>query len=225
MKEQYQVPWYNTFGRAILLPLLRFAFSTLGRLEVTGKENIPTGTPYLVVFNHVSLYDAPVVVSNWPEKPEVLGASDVWNRPGQNVLARIYGGIPIHRGEVDRIAMYKMVSALESGRPLLVAPEGGRSHQPGMRRGKPGAIFVLEKVDVPIIPVGVVGTTDDYLSNLLHFRRPMATVKIGKPFRIPAEIGGEGTRTEKYQMRVDYIMQRIADLLPEAYKGVYASKP
>ena len=145
MKDTYHIPWYNKLARNIILPAFRLIFNGLSKLTVEGMENFPKEGPYLIIFNHVSLYDAPVVVSHLPEIPEVLGASDIWNRPGQDFLARAYGGIPIHRGEVDRNAMYKMLAAIKAGHPLMIAPEGGRSQKPGMRRGKPGIIFLLEK--------------------------------------------------------------------------------
>jgi 1-acyl-sn-glycerol-3-phosphate acyltransferase len=222
MSETYHVPWYNRFARILILPLFRLIFRTLSHVEDRGFENIPAGQPYLLVFNHVSLYDAPLVASHWPENLEILGASDVWNRPGVSILAKAYGGIPIHRGEVDRTAMNKMLAVLENGIPLMVAPEGGRSHKPGLRIGKPGIAFVYEKMKIPFVPVGVVGTTDDYLSNIIHLRHPHAGINIGKSFYLPEDLGQELHRSQKYQIQVDYVMRKIAELLPPEYRGVYA---
>jgi 1-acyl-sn-glycerol-3-phosphate acyltransferase len=222
MTKTYHVPWYNRFARSLILPIFRLLFQTLGKVEAEGYENIPLGKPYVLVFNHVSLYDAPLVVSHWPENLEVLGAVDVWSRPGVDILAKAYGGIPIHRGEVDRTAMNQMLNVLENGIPLMVAPEGGRSHKPGLRIGKPGIAFVNEKMSIPFVPVGVEGTTDDYLSNLIHFRHPHARINIGQAFFIPVEIGADLPRSQRYQAQVDYVMRKIGDLLPAEYRGVYA---
>ncbi len=221
MTSPYKVPLINRILRVIILKTLRLIFDLLSRVERVGIDKIPVGKPYLLVFNHVSLFDPPVLLSYWPEKPEVLGAVDVWNRPGQDLLAKAYGGIPIHRGEVDRTAMNKMLQALESGRAIAVAPEGGRSHSPGMRRGKPGIAFLLEKHQIPIIPVGIVGTTEDFLANLLKLKKPKVLLNIGDPFFLPAGIGVELSRSDAYQLRVDYVMHRIAELLPEQYRGYY----
>lgn len=223
MTEPHRIHWYNSLARKIIIPVFRMIFSKLGEVTITGQENIPIGTPYLMVFNHVSIMEAPILVSFWPETLEVLGAKDVWDRPGQNFLARAYGGIPINRGEVDRTAMYRMLQVIQSGKPLMVAPEGTRSHQPGMQRGKPGIAFVVEKLNVPIVPVGIVGTTEDYLSNLLGMKHPEISLSIGEPFQLPSELGESLKRSEAYQIQVDYVMVKIAVLLPEEYRGVYST--
>ncbi len=221
MTSPYKVPLINRILRVLILKTLRLIFDLFSRVERVGIEKIPVGKSYLLVFNHVSLFEAPILLSYWPEKPEVLGAVDVWNRPGQDLLAKAYGGIPIHRGEVDRTAMKKMLQALEAGRAIAVAPEGGRSHTPGMRQGKPGIAFLLEKYRIPIIPVGIVGTTEDLLSNLLKLKMPKVTLNIGDPFFLPIGLGDDLSRSEAYQVRVDYVMHKIADLLPEEYRGYY----
>lgn len=222
MNQPHQIRWYNRLARTVLLPIFRVLFSKMGKIQITGQENIPLGTPYLMVFNHVSILEAPVLVSFWPETLEVLGAKDIWDRPGQNLLARAYGGIPINRGEVDRTAIYKMLQVIESGNALMVAPEGTRSHVPGMQRGKPGIAFIVEKLKAPIIPVGVVGTTEDYISNLFRFKRPLVTLTVGKPFQLPTDLGEGLKRSEAYQVQVDYVMGKIAELLPADYRGFYA---
>lgn len=221
MTATYHVPLINRIFRVIILKTFRFIFGVFCRVVTTGLDKVPVGESYLMVFNHVSLYEAPVLLSYWPEKPEVLGAVDVWNRPGQDLLAKAYGGIPIHRGEVDRSAMNKMLEVLEAGLAIAVAPEGGRSHTPGMRRGKPGIAFLLEKYRILIIPVGIVGTTEDLLSNLIRLKKPRIHLNIGDPFFLPDGLGDDLPRSKAYQQRVDYVMGKIADLLPEEYRGYY----
>lgn len=178
----------------------------------------------MLVFNHVSIFDPPFMIAFWPELPEVLGAIDVWNRPGQNILAGLYGAIPIRRGEVDRAAMEKMLRVLRGGRPLMVAPEGTRSHEPGLQMGKPGIIYIIEQTKVPVIPVGIVGTTDDFLKRVLRWERPQLEMNIGEPFYLPSIDEAGLTPKEIRQRKVDYIMRKIAALLPDAYRGIYASQ-
>lgn len=222
VEKPYHVPWYNRLSRSIALPLFRTIFSHFSRIEVDGMENIPLRQPYLLVFNHVSLFEAPIIGAYWPEGLEVLGAHEVWERPGQGLLARIYGGIPIRRGEVDRTAIRRMVDVLRSGQALMLAPEGTRSQKPGMQIGKPGVMYVYEKKKVPFVPVGMVGTTVDFLSNLLHGKNPQAQMHIGKPFFLPEGLGTGQRRSEVYKVQVDYVMHRLAELLPLAYRGVYS---
>ncbi|MBN2256903.1 MAG: 1-acyl-sn-glycerol-3-phosphate acyltransferase [Anaerolineaceae bacterium] len=197
----------------------------LGPIELIGRENIPTSGAYLVVFNHVSLYDAPLLLAIWPGALEALGAQDIWGRPGQNILVKSYGAIPILRGEVDREAATRVLAALRSGRPVMMAPEGGRSHGRGMAQGKSGVVYFIEATGVQVLPVGVVGTKDDYYQQGSRGLRPEVKVIVGKAFDLPTELGANAASPrEVRQMKVDFIMCRIADLLPEEYQGYYKSE-
>jgi 1-acyl-sn-glycerol-3-phosphate acyltransferase len=222
--KQYHPPfWVRVLSRPFLRIVLGLLFRILARIKITGKENVPMGKPYIVAINHVSLFDPPFTGVFWPEQLEAMGAVDIWSRPGQGILARMWGGIQVHRGEYDRAMLETVLSVLSSGYPLLIAPEGGRSHAPGLRVAKPGIAFLIEQSKVPVIPVGIVGTTDDFMQNALKGKRPLLEMKIGKPILFPAA-QPEGTgRRENRQRNADLVMQRIAELLPEDYRGVYAS--
>ncbi len=218
----YRPPLHFRVLRWVLRHLFRVVFRTMARVNITGLENIPAEGPYFIVFNHVSLFDPPVVLTFWPTAPEALGAADVWNRPGQNILAKLYGGIPIQRGEVDRKAMERMLQVLRAGYPLMMAPEGGRSHVPGMRPGKSGLVYLIERTHAPVIPVGITGTTDDFLKKALSGKRPAIEMKIGEAFALPeVEPAGELPKAVR-QRKIDYVMARLASLLPREYRGVYA---
>lgn len=224
MTENYQVSNRIRTNRAFLRPLFRFIFRLLGKVKVTGLENVPEKGPYLIAFNHVSIYDPPVVVAFWPAPPEILAAVEIWSRKGQSQLARLYGAIPIRRGEIERDVMLRLLSALRAGNPLLVSPEGTRSHTPGMQQAKTGIIYLVDKTNVPIIPAAVVGTTDDFFQKALHGKRPEIQLRIGQAFTIPPEIASEPglAPRDARQRKVDYIMMRLAALLPETYRGFYA---
>jgi 1-acyl-sn-glycerol-3-phosphate acyltransferase len=211
--------------RILIRPIFRLIFYILCRVKVTGKENVPRRGAYLIAINHISLYEAPFILSFWPSAPEVIGAVDIWSKPGQSTLARLYGGIPVHRGEYDRRAIDAGLNVLNSGRPLLIAPEGGRSHVPGMRRAQPGIAFLMDLVQVPVLPVGFIGTTDDMMDQALHRKKPRIEMRIGKPFYLPHSEGKGGARRESRQRNADLVMYRIADLLPVEYRGVYQDDP
>jgi len=219
----YRLAWWRRWlARPFVRVVLRLILHILAPVKITGKKNIPLGSPYIVAINHVSLFEAPFVGGFWPEQLEVIGASDIWDRPGQNILARLWGGIPVHRGDYDRAAVEGVLSALRSGFPLLIAPEGGRSHTPGMRRAQPGIAYVAEQTGLPVIPVAIVGTTDDFFHKATIGKRPPLEMRIGKPIQLPP-VEGKGTeRRNSRQDNADLVMRTIAGLLPEEYRGVYA---
>jgi 1-acyl-sn-glycerol-3-phosphate acyltransferase len=74
---------------------------------------------------------------------------------------------------------------------------------------------------VPVVPVGIVGTTDDFLERALHFKRPRLEMRIGEPFTLPGVQGKGSERREALQANADQIMQAIAALIPPEYRGVY----
>jgi 1-acyl-sn-glycerol-3-phosphate acyltransferase len=223
--EKYRLAWWR---RGLARPLIRVVlgalFHILAPVKIAGKKNVPLRKPYIAAINHVSLFEAPFVGAFWPEQLEVIGASDIWDRPGQNILARLWGGIPIHRGEYDRAAMEGVLSALRSGYPLLIAPEGGRSHAPGLRLAKPGIAYIAEQTGLPVVPVGIVGTTDDFWQKASRGKRPQLEMHIGKPFQLPLVEGKGAERRESRQRNADLVMRHIAGLLPEEYRGVYADR-
>ena len=222
MNEPYRTPIHSRFARPVIGFALKSLFMLMSPIVITGQENIPLGEAYIVAMNHVSIFDPPFIVVFWPEWLEIMGASDVWDRPGQGQLARAYGAIPVHRGEYDREVLKRVIHALKCGRPLLIAPEGGRSHVTAMRRAHPGVAYLVERTGVPVVPVGLVGTTDDYWHRGSRGQRPQLEMRIGKPIHLPSVEGkGEARRTSR-QNNADIVMNHIAGLLPEDYRGVYA---
>jgi 1-acyl-sn-glycerol-3-phosphate acyltransferase len=219
--KPYSVPLFNRICRRIFRPLFRLLFHALSSVKIIGRENIPVGKAYIINMNHVSLYDPPLLIAFWPTPPEGAAAIDVWRKPGQGLVARIYASIPVHRGEYDRKATDTMIAALNSGRPLLLAPEGRRSHGQGMHRAMPGVAYLVEKTKVPVVPVGVAGTTDDFFDRAIHFHRPKVEIHIGKPIILPAVEGKGAVRREALQANADRIMREIGALLPAEYRGVY----
>lgn len=197
-------------------------FRILGRVRVVGRENVPLGQPYIAAVNHVSIIDPPAVLTFWPETLEAIGAVDVFDKPIQGQMLRMYGTIPVHRGEYDRALLEKMLALLASGRPLMIAPEGGRSHVTAMRRAKPGVGFILQRAGVPVVPVGLVGTTGDFIKRGLRGERPRIEIRIGKPIYLPPVPEDPAARRLGRQQLADLIMSYIAGLLPEEYRGVYS---
>jgi 1-acyl-sn-glycerol-3-phosphate acyltransferase len=218
----YHVPLRFKIIRPIAKSIFRELFQLLARIKIVGKENIPYGKPYVVAMNHVSIFDPPFVGAFWPEQLEIIGASDVFDKPGQGLVLKMYGVIPVHRGDYDRSLFTKIISIIKSGHPLLIAPEGGRSHDTAMRRAKPGISYIVEQTGVPVLPVALIGTTEDFWQRAKRGQKPSLEMRIGKPVTLPP-ITARGT--EKHTARqnnADLVMSYLAGLLPEEYRGVYA---
>ena len=222
MSETYSVPFRYQLSRPVIKGVFRLIFHILGKVNVTGKENIPYGKPYVVAMNHISIFDPPLIGSFWPEDLEIIGASDVFEKPGQGEVLKIYGVIPVHRGEYDRALMQHVINAINSGYPLLIAPEGGRSHVTAMRPAQPGVAYIVEKTEVPVIPVGILGTTDDFWQRAKRGERPQLELRIGKPIDLPSITEKGAARREARQRNADLVLRYVAGLLPEDYWGVYA---
>lgn len=218
----YRVSAGRMAARYVLGVPIRLIAHSLTRVTVIGAENVPLGTPYLAAQNHISIFDPPYVLAFWPEVLEVIGASDIWYKRGQRQLAQWYGVTKVHRGGYDREMIDTVLRVLRAGRPLLIAPEGGRSHVPALRRAKPGVGFLMDATQVPVVPVGLTGTTEDMFSLGIRGKRPSVTIRIGKPFTLPPiESQGVDRRLAR-QVNADLVMAHIAGLLPESYRGVYA---
>jgi 1-acyl-sn-glycerol-3-phosphate acyltransferase len=222
MSEVYRVPFQFRVSRPVLRTVFRTLFRTLARVTISGKENIPYGRPYVVAINHVSIFDPPLAGAFWPEQLEIIGASDVFEKPGQGQLLRAYGVIPVHRGDYDRTLLTRIISVIKAGYPLLIAPEGGRSHVTAMNRAKPGIAYIVERTCVPVLPLAIIGTTEDFWQRAKHREYPPLELRIGKPIILP-EITVKGTeKHEARQRNADPLMNHLAGLLPEEYRGVYA---
>jgi len=227
--KTYPIPFHIQLNRKFILPNFRTIFHILGGVKVSGVENVPLGKPYVIAINHISIFDPPFSVSFWPEEPEVIGASDVFEKKGQGQLLKMYGVIPVHRGDYDRALLEKIVLILKAGRPLLLAPEGGRSHVPAMRRAMPGVGYIVEHAQVPVMPVGLVGTTDDFWQRAkLYWKgmgeKPTLEMRIGKPIIFSPITQKGAERRAARQHNADLVMRYIAGLLPEEYHGAYAGQ-
>jgi 1-acyl-sn-glycerol-3-phosphate acyltransferase len=218
----YHVPLRFKVIRPIAKVIFRGIFRVLARIRIIGEENIPYSKPYVVAMNHVSIFDPPFLAAFWPEQLEIIGAIDVFSKPGQGQLLQLYGVIPVHRGDYDRTLLTKIISIIKSGHPLLIAPEGRRSHEPAMQRAKPGIAYIVEQTGAPVLPVALIGTTEDFWQRAKHGQKPSLEMRIGKPITLP-HITAKGVEKHAARQRnADLVMSYLAGLLPEEYRGVYA---
>jgi 1-acyl-sn-glycerol-3-phosphate acyltransferase len=188
------------------------------RREYVGLENFPE-PPYILATNHLSVFDTPVLLTICPHTIRALTAAKHKRNPIYAPLLVIMGSIWVRRGEVDRRALREALDVLKQGGVLGLAPEGTRARGTyALQEGKTGTAYLATRADVPIVPVGLAGT-ERIKDNLLRLRRTCVRAVVGEPFRLPENGRVQGQKLHEY---TDLIMHRIAELLPEEYRGVYA---
>lgn len=206
------------FFRQFMRLLMKFLILTLTRPTVTGMENFPRKGPAVVVINHLGDADAVLLGASIPYMIEAMGKIELNDHWLAGPMLRGYGMIWVHRGRPDRKALRAALDALAQGRLVTIAPEGRQSLIGGLEEGNEGAAFLALKSGAQIVPIAMTGTENGNIwGHVKRFRRAPVTLTVGKPFFLQErpdrqEMMREGTRQ---------IMQSLADLLPESYRGNY----
>ena len=209
--------------RFIRLAMNIVRFCLLVRFKVVGRTNIPAQGPYIVVLNHTSVVDTPVLLLNFPLQKWRFFAVDKWRTHLiYGPIMAWLGAIYIKRDEVDRQQLRAALVAIERGTVFGLAPEGSRSFSGHMMAAKDGAAYLASRAQAPILPVGLVNN-DILFANVKRLRLTTVEVRIGAPFMLP-EIGRR-IRSRDLPAFTHFIMIHIAAQLPERYHGYYAGSP
>jgi 1-acyl-sn-glycerol-3-phosphate acyltransferase len=197
----------------------RFCFGVLGRLDVNGRESVPPFGPVIVIANHLSNNDPPVLISTINRRLNFIAKQELFNNPINRFVLKEIGVHPFDRSgrAVDIIKL--SLRLLAQDKPVVLFPEGTRSPDHSMQKGLPGAAYIAMKSQAIILPVGIVGT-EKFSSRRMMFPFARIGVNIGQPFTLPS-IEGRPSH-DVLQSMADMMMSRIAMLLPEKYRGVYA---
>jgi 1-acyl-sn-glycerol-3-phosphate acyltransferase len=205
--------------------LIRFLLRILTRVEVRGRENIPTSGNFVIAANHLGLVDAflPFYIAN--NNNLVLLVGEKWEKIGiMRWLGKRLNFIFVDRFNPDIRAIRELISRMRQGEILVITPEGTRSKVGHLIDGKPGVSFLAAKMGFPILPVAITGTYDPiFFGQLKRLRRPRVTVNIGPDFTLPP-LPTEN-RDQVLQNYTDEIMCRIAAQMPEEFRGMYAHYP
>ena len=197
----------------------QIVWSVTGRLTVTGQEAMPPYGPLLVASNHLSLNDAGSLVVALPRQIVFLAKKELWNKPIGRYYCNAVGAVPLDRERGGGEALRYALQALNQDQAILMFPEGGISETGQLRRARTGLAWLALKTQAPILPVGISGS-----EKFPSWRMPVPLaswqVNIGTPFT-PPQVEGPVNRAMLNSV-TDMVMERIAALLPESYRGVYA---
>lgn len=198
------------------------AFTLLARWKVEGRENVPAQGPLLVIANHTHYLDPPLINTCISRRVMFLAKRELitQTRGWRHWCLIHYGLIPMRRGGLDREALRRAAEFLMAGGALGLFPEGTRSRSGVLQRAQAGASLVALPNRVPIVPIGITGLAGVRVKPAMLVRRPRVHVRIGKPFMLPFP---SSTDRATLTQASDYMMERIAELLPEALRGDYRS--
>ncbi len=202
---------------ATFRPLLNLCFSW----KVEGRENVPLTGPLILVANHVHVLDPILLVFSLPRWITFVAKEELFRSLFLGPWLRWAGSLPLQRDgkvrEKQRI-LEGARKALEEGLILGMFPEGARSHNGKLRKGKAGSAVIASKTDATLLPVGVVGTDKIHGISWL-WKRPPIVVTIGKPFKLPPT--NNKISRSQMQLLTAQLMGEIAALLPREYQGAY----
>jgi 1-acyl-sn-glycerol-3-phosphate acyltransferase len=188
--------------------------------HVKGRERVPASGALILAGNHLNLADPPILTGLMPRRIVWMGKQELFDIPVFGILYHLFGCIPVRRFQGDLRALRRSQEALRRGLVLGMFPEGTRSGESGLGHGEPGTALVAMRTNTAVMPVAIWGTEDIKLPRDF-FRRTTVHIVYGEPFHLPRP---ERLTKKAVEDATDLIMSRIAELLPERYRGIYAGR-
>ncbi len=162
---------------------LRWAFPKLiDPLKVEGLENIPEAGPFLLLPNHQSILDPPLVQCLCPREVHAMTKSTQFASPPFRWLIPRILGFPVRRYRVDPQAVRVVLRLLGEGRGVCIYPEGERSWDGTLQPFRRGTLRLMLAAGVPVIPCGIEGMYDVWPRWASRPRKGLpATIRFGAP--------------------------------------------
>lgn len=211
-----------TIQQAIVLGFFRTLTRAICRIDDSALERIPHVGPLILVTNHVNVLEAPLLLSHLHPRPlsgfiAAYRMDSFWIR----WLASTFGGVPIRRGTPDRKALDRAIERIEAGDIFGLTPEGTRSGDGCLQKGRPGVVHLALETSAPILPMVHWGS-ENWQRNLMGLRQTPFHIEVGRTFHINPTT--RNTRALRDEVLLE-IMMEMAALLPRKYRGVYAHSP
>jgi 1-acyl-sn-glycerol-3-phosphate acyltransferase len=162
-------------------------------LATVGGEGVAWSEPLIVMANHQSFLDIPVLYATLPEPFGMLAKQELFRLPIFSAAMRGMRCIPIDRDNVRQslASLRQAAEQIRSGNSIVVFPEGTRSEDGALQDLKMGPFYLAEMARVPIVPVGIRGTRNALAKSHLFVHPARVEVRIGEPIlpgrRGPAE--------------------------------------
>jgi len=196
--------------------LYRAGLFLLASTEYSGRENVPATGPLVVVSNHLSMSDIPLLAMAIRRKLTFLGKIELWKNPFIGPLATWYGALPIDKNSNDIGAVRRSLQVLKAGGALVVFPQGTRSPEAKLLPGHPGASLIALHSGAAVLPVAITGTEGKGKQKRF---RPRLTVTVGRPYVLSKEPGVQ--LKDQLAPATERLMRSIAELLPPERRGAY----
>ena len=195
------------------------------RPTVTGRENVPATGPFIIASNHLSFIDSMAIPLMAPRRVGYLAKAEYFTGTGvrgwlSKTLFTALGALPVER-QTHRAAQEALdtaMSVLHAGGGFGIYPEGTRSRDGKLARGKTGVAWLALTADCPVVPVAVAGT--DRIQPIgANWPRPHRfSVTFGKPLTFPEYRGKAGNGKARREV-TDTIMEAIAELSGQEKAG------
>jgi 1-acyl-sn-glycerol-3-phosphate acyltransferase len=208
-------------ARLILKPLFLLVF----RPHVRGKENVPVSGPFIIASNHLSFIDSMAIPLMSPRRVGYLAKVEYFTTPGlkgwlTKTLFTALGALPVER-QTHRAAQEALDTAmtvLKAGGGFGVYPEGTRSKDGRLARGKTGVAWLALTADCPVVPVGITGTDRIQPIGARYWRPHRFSVTFGTPLTFPEHRGQAGKGKARREV-TDRIMEAVAELTGQEKAG------
>lgn len=198
----------------------------LWKFNLDGFDRLPDEGPAILCPNHVSFLDSAFLMLHVPRNISFVGKSEYMDSWKTKYLFPWMGMIPIDRGggNKSQAALDTAEAVLRRGELFGIFPEGTRSRDGILHKGRTGAARLALKVDCPIYPVGMIGTREIQPPDAKVPRlRGECTIKIGRPLNLE-RYRDRPDRHLVLRQITDELMYEISQLTGQEYRNVYAGK-
>lgn len=176
--------WVLVIVRKVWAPFILFVMGV--KLEVQGLQHFEKDKNYIIISNHTSYLDIPILLSAMPRNIYFIAKKELMRVPLFGWMMWLLGMIFIDRKNAKRslISMKKAALKLKSGKNVLVFPEGTFDDSPGLLPFKKGAFHIAVRANIPLLPVVIKGAENVWAPNqILNFTKGKVTVKFGEAFK------------------------------------------